>query len=147
MEGLSRTPPAPYIHTHITDGSKKPMSNRVKSYLLRLQSSHHHLIYVFTHLFSWFLNSKGACEKHFVMTTSDTNTHFNRIKEEGGSGRPPPPPSPIDILYIILKGILWRFRFKFKFFKNILISRLYEQFSRNDSPNVSRMGVRKNFKL
>ena len=41
----------------------------------------------------------------------------------------------IDILYIILKGILWRFRFNLNFSK-YLISRLYEQFSRNDSASL-----------
>ena len=37
----------------------------------------------------------------------------------------------IDILCIILKGILWRFRFDLNFLKTILISRLDEQFSRD----------------
>ena len=37
----------------------------------------------------------------------------------------------------------WCHTDQFEFFKNILISRLYEQFSRNDSPNGLRMGVRK----
>ena len=55
------------------------------------------------------------------------DTHFCGIREGGGS---PPPPPPIhhhhsfenrwlniDILYIILKGILWRFRFNSNLWK------------------------------
>ena len=59
----------------------------------------------------------------------------DRIREEGGF----PHRSfenqwrNTNILHIISKGILWRFRFNSNFSKNILISRLYEQFSRNDS--------------
>ena len=50
-------------------------------------------------------------------------THFYRIREEGGSGRPIPYRSfenrwhNIDILYIILKEILWRFQLNLNFSK------------------------------
>ena len=42
---------------------------------------------------------------------TDENTHFYRIREEGGSGCPPPivhlkPDEVTDILHIILKGIV-----------------------------------------
>ena len=62
---------------------------------------------------------------------------------EGGSGRPPLPPPPhrsfenqwrnIDILYIILKGIVWRFRFSFNFSKIFLFRNFMSKFSRSDS--------------
>ena len=69
-------------------------------------------------------------------------THFYRIIEEGGSGRPPPPPPHrsfenrwrnIDILYITLKGIVWRFRFSLKFSKILWSRDFMSKFSRNDS--------------
>ena len=67
-------------------------------------------------------------------------THFYGIREEGGPGRPHRSFENrwrnIDILYIILKGIVWRFRFILKFSK-IFWFRFCEfmsKFSRNDSP-------------
>ena len=78
-------------------------------------------------------------------------TQFYRIKGGGGSGRPP----PIIFEPLILpqqtiyhwKENLTANRIHFKYLKNILISRFYEQFSRNGSANGSRAAVRKNFKL
>ena len=52
----------------------------------------------------------------------------------------------IDILYIILKGILWRFRFNLKFSKIFWFRDFMSKF-REMTPHGSRMGVRKNFKL
>ena len=55
---------------------------------------------------------------------------FTEHKRKVVQGAPPLPQRNINILYIILKGILWRFKFNL----NFLIWRLYEQFSRNYSP-------------
>ena len=67
-------------------------------------------------------------------------THFYRIREEDGPGRPPPPPPPvhlrtdelrernIDVLYIILKGIVWKFRFILNFLKFLLFRDLMSNF-------------------
>ena len=69
-------------------------------------------------------------------------TQFYRIKGRGGSGAsPPPPPRPIIFERQILpqqtvyrwKGNLTANRIHIKYWKNTLISRFYEQFSRNDS--------------
>ena len=68
-----------------------------------------------------------------------TYTQFYRIKGGGGSGRPPPPPISsepqihLNELYIVGKGILQQLGFMLDIEKNILISRLYQQLSRNDS--------------
>ena len=64
------------------------------------------------------------------------NTQFYRIK--GGGGSPPPPPPPPIIIFdqqtiCRWKGDLTMSRIHFKHWKNILISRFYEQFSRNGS--------------
>ena len=40
----------------------------------------------------------------------------------------------MDILYIILKGIVWRFRFILNFFKIFWFREFMTKFSRNDSP-------------
>ena len=59
-------------------------------------------------------------------------TQFYRIKGGGGSWRPPPPPPPPPIIYR-WKENLTANRIHFKYLKDILISRFYEQFSRNGS--------------
>ena len=72
--------------------------------------------------------------------------HFCRIRHGGSAGRAPPPPPPTPPPPIIFEGRnspqqtiyhwtgnLIASRIHFKYWKNILISRLYEQFSRNDS--------------
>ena len=68
-------------------------------------------------------------------------TQFYRIKGGGGSGRPPPPPPrqflngktyPQQTIYR-WKGNLTANKTHFKYWKNSLISRFYEQFSRNGS--------------
>ena len=75
-------------------------------------------------------------------------THFRRIRDGGGAGRPPPPiifegPNlPQQTIYR-WKGRLSKSPIHFRYRQNILISRLYEQFSRNDSV----MAPEKNFKL
>ena len=63
---------------------------------------------------------------------------------------PPPPPSIIFERQILPQQIIYRWkgnltagRIHFKYWKNILISRFYEQFSRNGSA----MAPEKNFKL
>ena len=77
---------------------------------------------------------------------------FYKIREEGGSGCPSPAihlrtdDTTLDITHHF-KGILWRFQFNLNFSKINLISRLYEQFSQNDSAKALEMGVWKNFKL
>ena len=73
-------------------------------------------------------------------------TNFCRITDEGDAGR-------LQIIFegrnrpqqtiYHWKGILMASRIHFKYWKNILISRLHEQFSRNDSA----MAVRKNVNL
>ena len=50
----------------------------------------------------------------------------------------------IDILYIILKGIVWRFRFIIKFSKIFWFREFMSKFSRNDSPiALERMSEKK----
>ena len=82
-----------------------------------------------------------------VVATYGCNTQFYRIKGGGGlGGAPPPPPhththTPITFEPLILpqqtiylwKGNLTANRIHFKYLKNILISRFYEQFSQNGS--------------
>ena len=51
-----------------------------------------------------------------------------------------------DILYIILKGILWKFRFSLNFSKIFWFRDFMSKFPRK-TPNGSGMGVRKNFRL
>ena len=72
------------------------------------------------------------------------STHFYRIREEGGSGRPPTPYHSfenrwcnIDILLIILKGIVRRFRFSLNFSTIFWFRDFMEKFSGNDSPMAS----------
>ena len=75
---------------------------------------------------------------------------FCRIRDGGGAGRPPPPPPPIvfegrNLLQQTIyhwKGNLSKSPIHFRYRQNILISRLYDQFSRNDSG----MAPEKNFK-
>ena len=74
------------------------------------------------------------------------STHFYRIREGGGSGHPPPAPTPIDTLYIILKAILWRFRFNLNLFNHFDFVTLWVIFAKW-LPKSSRMDVRKKFKL
>ena len=80
---------------------------------------------------------------HEITIIINAVTHFYRIGEEGGSGRPPPP-SPlhrsfenrwrnIDILYIILKEIVWGFRFSLNYSKIFWFCDFMSKFSRNDS--------------
>ena len=57
---------------------------------------------------------------------------FHRIKGGGGSAPPPPPRSYPNKLYC-WKENLTATRIHFKYWKNILISRFYEQSSRNGS--------------
>ena len=65
-------------------------------------------------------------------------TQFYRLKGGGGSGPPPPCPLPLDPPHLRQtiyhwKGNLTVNRIHFKYFKNILISRFYKQFSKNGS--------------
>ena len=68
----------------------------------------------------------------------ERSTQFYRIKGGGGSGRPHQPIIferqilPQQTIYR-WKGNLTANRIPFKYWENILISRFYEQFSRNDS--------------
>ena len=73
--------------------------------------------------------------------SSFSTRQFYKIKRGSGSGRPPSPPPPIiferqnlpqQTIYRS-KGNLTASRIHFKYWKNIFISRFYEQFSRNDS--------------
>ena len=67
---------------------------------------------------------------------------------------PPPPPHPhrsfenrwrnMDISYITLKGIVWRFRFSLNFSKIFWFRDFMGKFWPNDFPNGSGVGVRKN---
>ena len=64
-------------------------------------------------------------------------THFCRIRDEGGAGRPPliifeGRNLPQQTIYH-WKGNLSKSPIHFRYQQNILILRLYEQFSRNDS--------------
>ena len=81
------------------------------------------------------------------------NTHFCRIRKEGGSCPPPPPNRSfenrwrnIDILYNILKGILWRFRFNLNFSKIFWFRDFMSNF-REITPQYRQNGCQKNFKL
>ena len=78
------------------------------------------------------------------------STQFYRIKGGGGSGRPPPIIFERQILpqqtIYRWKGNLTASRDHFKYWKNILISRFYEQFSEM-APQCSGTAVQKNFKL
>ena len=81
------------------------------------------------------------------------SAQFYRIKGGGGSGRPSPPPIiverqilPQQTIYR-WKGNLTASRIHFKYWKNILILRFYEQFSRNDSAMAPERLFKKNFKL
>ena len=67
-------------------------------------------------------------------------TQFYRIKAGGGFGPPPPPPPIIFQWQILLQQTIYRWKgnltastIHFKHWKNLLISRFYEQFSQNDS--------------
>ena len=91
-------------------------------------------------------------QKFLISFYKKPYTHFYRIIEEGGSQRPPPHRLSenwwrnIDILYIILKGILWRFRFILNFWKYFdfaILSAIFAKWLRNGS----RMAVRKKFRL
>ena len=78
-------------------------------------------------------------------------THFCRIRDGRWCGAPPLPSPPIIFEGRNLpqqtvyhwKGNLLKSPIHFKYWKNILTSRLYEQFSRNDSA----MAPEKSFKL
>ena len=67
--------------------------------------------------------------------------------------RVPPPPSfenrwrNMDILYMILKGIVWRFRFSLNFSKIFWFRDFMGKFSGNDSPMAPEWVLEKNFKL
>ena len=70
------------------------------------------------------------------------------LREEGGSGAAPHRSFEnqlcnIDILYIILKGIIWRSRFNLNFSKIFWFRDFMSKFSRNDSPNGSGVSVPK----
>ena len=67
----------------------------------------------------------------------DDNTQFCRIKEYGGAGWPPPPPIIFERLKLP-QQIIYRRKENLsespnhqKYWENILVSRFYEQFSRN----------------
>ena len=68
---------------------------------------------------------------------------FYRIKGGGGAA-PPPPPSTDNFIMIKVtsancnhwKGNLMPSRINSKYWRNIIISQLYEQFSRNDSEMI-----------
>ena len=64
------------------------------------------------------------------VNNSENITHFCRIKDGGGAGCPPPPPIIFEEQTIYQwKGNLMASRIHFKYWKTMLISRLYEQFS------------------
>ena len=68
-------------------------------------------------------------------------THFCRIIDGGGAGHPPPIVFDEDETYpqqtiYHWKGNLSKSPIHFRYRQNILISRLYEQFSGNNSPMV-----------
>ena len=80
----------------------------------------------------------------------NTYTHFFRIREEVVLGAPPPPPPIIFEGRNLLQQTIYHWKGNlsvspshFRYRQNILISRPYEQFSRNDSA----MPPEKNFKL
>ena len=118
----------------------------------RVQTDYHFIHIVccsFLFLSAWVLFSlTGYAQKHAstywtlwsqAKPRLEEHTHFYRIREEGGSGRPLPHRSfenrwrNIDKLYIILKGNVWRFRFNLNCSKIFWFRDFYEQFSRNDS--------------
>ena len=77
-------------------------------------------------------------------------TQFYKIKGGAWLEAPPPPPPIIFERQILPQQTIYRWkgnltvsRIHFKYWKNILILRFYEQFSRNGSA----MAVQKNFKL
>ena len=81
-----------------------------------------------------------------------STTQFYRIKGGGGSGHPPPPIIferqilPQQTIYR-WKGNLIESRIHFKYWNNILISRFYEQFSRNNTAMAPEWLFEKNSKL
>ena len=84
----------------------------------------------------------------YIFIHSTFNTHFCRIRD-GGGAEPPPPPIifegrnlPQQTIHH-WKGNLSKSLIHFRYRQNILILRLYEQFS----PNDSAMAPEKNFKL
>ena len=95
----------------------------------------------------WGKNPPGGHKQDskmcWVQLLTSTITQFCRIKGGGGSGCPLPSPPPLPIIFerqILPQQIIycWKCnltasRIHFIYRKNILISRLYEQFSRNDS--------------
>ena len=79
------------------------------------------------------------------------SAQFYKIKGGGGSGRSPPiilkwQTLPQQTIYR-RKGNLMASRIHFKYWENIFISRIYEQFSRNDSKMTPEWLSEKNFKL
>ena len=77
---------------------------------------------------------------------------FTKLKGQGSSGRPPPPIIferqilPQQTIYS-WKGNLTASRIQFNYWKNILISRFYEQFSRNGFAMALERLFKKIFKL
>ena len=95
---------------------------------------------LFTFLPKLSLRYKLTSEKcHSIDVIKCFITHYYRIRERGGSGQPPYCSFEdrwrnIDKLYIILKGIIWRFRFVLKFLKIFWFREFFSKFSRNDFP-------------
>ena len=92
--------------------------------------------------FIWLESSKNAidfvCFSNYFENVEVLHT-FAEYEDGGGAGRPPPPPIifegrnlPQQTLYH-WKGNLSKNPIHFRYQQNILISRLYERFSRNDS--------------
>ena len=84
-----------------------------------------------------FLSVFSKVKKCYILKRIiETNTQFCRIKGCGGAGCPPPPPIIFERLKLPQQIIYRRKRNlsespnHFKYRKNMLISRFYEQFSR-----------------
>ena len=101
-----------------------------------------------------FLAVKTA-KKHLRSVAEDliSNTHICRIKGCGGAGWPPPPPIIFERLKLP-QQIIYRRKENLsespnhqKYWENILVSRFYEQFSRNRRNLGHFRKFEKNFKL
>ena len=85
--------------------------------------------------------SSNICEQRLkhrgFASLTETNTHICGIKGCGGAGWPPPPPIIFERLQLP-QQIIYRRKENLsespnhqKYWENILVSRFYEQFSRN----------------
>ena len=91
---------------------------------------------------SFVIFTGSSPSEHIIITLRSQNgpsyTHICRIKGWGGAGCPPPPPPRIFERLKLPQQIIYRRKENLsespnhqKFWENILVSRFYEQFSRN----------------